>query len=312
MLLGRNMKGKNLVSINDLSREEVTQILETAEIIKLRYYSNEEQPLLKGKVLGMIFQKPSLRTRVSFETGMIQLGGQAIYLGPNDIKLGQREATKDIAQVLSRYVSGIMARTFSHEIMLELAKYSSVPVINGLSELLHPCQVLGDLLTIKEKKGRLSNLKLAYIGDGNNVAHSLLFGAVKVGMDIVLATPPTYEPKSEIVDIAKEDAKRINSKIEIIHDPEEAVDGADVIYADVWTSMGSEKESEIRKDVFKPYQINQDLINKAKDDVIVLHCLPAHRGEEITDEVIDGPHSVVIDQAENRLHAQKGVLALLL
>ncbi|HAJ31833.1 MAG TPA: ornithine carbamoyltransferase [Candidatus Atribacteria bacterium] len=307
-----DMKGKNLVSINDLSREEVSQILETAEIIKLRHYSNEEQPLLKGKVLGMIFQKPSLRTRVSFETGMIQLGGQAIYLGPDDIKLGQREATKDIAQVLSRYVSGIMARTFSHEIMLELAKYSSVPVINGLSNFLHPCQALGDLLTVKEKKGRLSNLKLAYVGDGNNVAHSLLFGAVKVGMDIVLATPPGYEPKSEIVEIAKEDAKRINSKIEIIHDPKEAVDGADVIYTDVWTSMGFEKESEIRKDVFKPYQINQDLVNKAKYDVIVLHCLPAHRGEEITDEVIDGPHSVVIDQAENRLHAQKGVLALLL
>lgn len=306
------MKGKNLVSINDLSREEVTQILETAEIIKLRYYSNEEQPLLKGKVLGMIFQKPSLRTRVSFETGMIQLGGQAIYLGPNDIKLGQREATKDIAQVLSRYVSGIMARTFSHEIMLELAKYSSVPVINGLSELLHPCQALGDLLTIKEKKGRLSNLKLAYIGDGNNVAHSLLFGAVKVGMDIVLAVPPGYEPKEEIINLAKEDAKKINSRIEIIHDPKEAADGADVIYTDVWTSMGFEKESEIRKDVFKPYQINQDLVSKAKDDVIILHCLPAHRGEEITDEVIDGPHSVVIDQAENRLHAQKGILALLL
>jgi len=307
-----DMKGKNLVSINDLSREEVTQILETAEIIKLRHYSDEEQPLLKGKVLGMIFQKPSLRTRVSFETGMIQLGGQAIYLGPDDIKLGQREATKDIAQVLSRYVSGIMARTFSHEIMLELAKYSSVPVINGLSELLHPCQVLGDLLTIKEKKGRLSNLKLVYIGDGNNVAHSLLLGAVKVGMDIVLATPPDYEPKSEIVDIAKEDAKRINSKIEIIHDPKKAVDEADIIYTDVWTSMGFEKESKIRKDVFKPYQINQNLVNKAKEDVIILHCLPAHRGEEITDEVIDGHHSVVIDQAENRLHAQKGVLALLL
>jgi len=307
-----DMKGKNLVSINDLSREEVTQILETAEIIKLRHYSNEEQPLLKGKVLGMIFQKPSLRTRVSFETGMIQLGGQAIYLGPNDIKLGQREATKDIAQVLSRYISGIMARTFSHEIMLELAEYSSVPVINGLSELLHPCQALGDLLTIKEKKGRLSNLKLVYIGDGNNVAHSLLFGAVKVGMDIVLAVPPGYEPKEEIVNLAKEDAKKINSKIEIIHDPKEAVDGADAIYTDVWTSMGFEKESEIRKDAFKPYQINQDLVNRAKDDVIILHCLPAHRGEEITDEVIDGPHSVVIDQAENRLHAQKGVLALLL
>ena len=306
------MKGKNLVSINDLSREEVTQILETAEIIKLRHYSHEEQPLLKGKVLGMIFQKPSLRTRVSFETGMIQLGGQAIYLGPGDIKLGQREATKDIARVLSRYVNGIMARTFSHEIMLELAKHSSVPVINGLSNFLHPCQALGDLLTIKEKKGRLSNLKLAYIGDGNNVAHSLLFGAVKVGMDIVLATPPSYEPKPEIVGLAKEDAKKISCKIDIIHDPKEAVNGADIIYTDVWTSMGFEKENEIRKDIFKPYQINQNLVDKAKDDVIILHCLPAHRGEEITDEVVDGPNSVVIDQAENRLHAQKGVLALLL
>jgi ornithine carbamoyltransferase len=307
-----NMKGKNLISINDLSKEEVAQILETAEIMKLRHYSHEEQPLLKGKVLGMIFQKPSLRTRVSFEAGMIQLGGAAIYLGPEDIKLGQREATKDIAQVLSRYVDGIMARTFSHEIILELANYSSVPVINGLSDLLHPCQILGDLLTIKEKKGRLSNLKLAYIGDGNNVAHSLLFGAVKVGMDIVLATPSNYEPKSEIVEQAKKDAKKMGSRVEIIHNPLKAADEADIIYTDVWTSMGFEKERETRKDVFRPYQINQDLVNRAKDDVIILHCLPAHRGEEITDEVIDGPHSVVIDQAENRLHAQKAILALLL
>lgn len=307
-----DMKGKNLVSINDLNREEVAQILETSEMIKLRHYSHEEQPLLKGKVLGMIFQKPSLRTRVSFETGMIQLGGQAIYLGPGDIKLGEREATKDIARVLSRYVNGIMARTFSHEIILELAEHSSVPVINGLSNLLHPCQALGDLLTVKEKKGRLSNLKLVYIGDGNNVAHSLLFGAVKVGMDIILAVPKGYGPNSEIISLVKEDAKKINTKVEIIHDPKEAVEGADVIYTDVWTSMGFEKEKEIRKEVFKPYQINQDLVNRAKDDVIVLHCLPAHRGEEITDEVIDGPHSVVIDQAENRLHAQKGILALLL
>ena len=307
-----NMKGKNLISINDLSKEEVAQILETAEIMKLRHYSHEEQPLLKGKVLGMIFQKPSLRTRVSFEAGMIQLGGAAIYLGPEDIKLGQREATKDIAQVLSRYVDGIMARTFSHEIILELANYSSVPVINGLSDLLHPCQILGDLLTIKEKKGRLSNLKLAYLGDGNNVAHSLLFGAVKVGMDIVLATPSNYEPKSEIVEQAKKDAKKMGSRVEIIHDPLKAADEADIIYTDVWTSMGFEKERETRKNVFRPYQINQDLVNRAKDDVIILHCLPAHRGEEITDEVIDGPHSVVIDQAENRLHAQKAILALLL
>jgi ornithine carbamoyltransferase len=307
-----NMKGKNLISINDLSQEEVAQILETAEIMKLRHYSNEEQPLLKGKVLGMIFQKPSLRTRVSFEAGMIQLGGAAIYLGPEDIKLGQREATKDIAQVLSRYVDGIMARTFSHEIILELANYSSVPVINGLSDLLHPCQILGDLLTIKEKKGRLSNLKLAYLGDGNNVAHSLLFGAVKVGMDIVLATPSNYEPKSEIVEQAKKDAKKMGSRVEIIHNPLKAADEADIIYTDVWTSMGFEKERDTRKNVFRPYQINQDLVNRAKDDVIILHCLPAHRGEEITDEVIDGPHSVVIDQAENRLHAQKAILALLL
>ena len=307
-----NMKGRNLISIDDLSREEVAQILETAEIIKLRHYSKESQPVLKGKILGMIFQKPSLRTRVSFETGMIQLGGEAIYLGPDDIKLGQREATKDIAQVLSRYVDGIMARTFSHKVILDLAKFATVPVINGLSNLFHPCQVLGDLLTIKEKKGKLSGLKLAYIGDGNNVAHSLIFGSVKVGMNIVLATPSGYEPRSEIIEKAQVDAKKIGSWIEIIHEPEKAAEGADIIYTDVWTSMGFEEEKEVRKNAFKSYQVNQNLVSKAKDDVIILHCLPAHRGEEITDEVMDGPNSVVIDQAENRLHAQKAILALLL
>jgi len=307
-----NMKGRNLVSIDDLSREEVAQILETAEIIKLRHYSKESQPVLKGKILAMIFQKPSLRTRVSFETGMIQLGGEAIYLGPDDIKLGQREATKDIAQVLSRYVDGIMARTFSHKVILDLAKFATVPVINGLSNLFHPCQVLGDLLTIKEKKGKLSGLKLAYIGDGNNVAHSLIFGSVKVGMNIVLATPSGYEPRSEIIEKAQVDAKKIGSWIEIIHEPEKAAEGADIIYTDVWTSMGFEEEKEVRKNAFKSYQVNQNLVSKAKDDVIILHCLPAHRGEEITDEVMDGPNSVVIDQAENRLHAQKAILALLL
>ena len=307
-----NMKGRNLISIDDLSREEVAQILETAEIIKLRHYSKESQPVLKGKILGMIFQKPSLRTRVSFETGMIQLGGEAIYLGPDDIKLGQREATKDIAQVLSRYVDGIMARTFSHKVILDLAKFATVPVINGLSNLFHPCQVLGDLLTIKEKKGKLSGLKLAYIGDGNNVAHSLIFGSVKVGMNIVLATPSGYEPRSEIIEKAQVDAKKIGSWIEIINEPEKAVEEADIIYTDVWTSMGFEEEKEVRKSAFKSYQVNQNLLSKAKDDVIILHCLPAHRGEEITDEVMDGPNSVVIEQAENRLHAQKAILALLL
>ncbi len=307
-----NMKGKNLISLDDLSSEEIAQILETAEIIKLRYYAGESQPILQGKILGMIFQKPSLRTRMSFEIGMLQLGGEAIYLGPEDIKLGEREATKDIARVIARYVNGIMARTFSHDIILELAKYSSVPVINGLSDLSHPCQVLGDLLTIKEKKGRLAGLKLAYIGDGNNVAHSLIFGSAKVGLNLVLATPPGYKPKGEIVKKAQIDAQKIGTKIEVIHNPEEAVEGADIIYTDVWTSMGFEGERDIRKKSFRPYQVNQDLISKAKEEVIILHCLPAHRGEEITDEVIDGPNSVVVDQAENRLHAQKAVLALLL
>ena len=307
-----NMKGKNLISLDDLSSEEIAQILETAEIIKLRYYAGESQPILQGKILGMIFQKPSLRTRMSFEIGMLQLGGEAIYLGPEDIKLGEREATKDIARVIARYVNGIMARTFSHDIILELAKYSSVPVINGLSDLSHPCQVLGDLLTIKEKKGRLAGLKLAYIGDGNNVAHSLIFGSAKVGLNLVLATPPGYEPKGEIVKKAQIDAQKIGTKIEVIHNPEEAVEGADIIYTDVWTSMGFEGERDIRKKSFRPYQVNQDLLSKAKEEVIILHCLPAHRGEEITDEVIDGPNSVVVDQAENRLHAQKAVLALLL
>lgn len=306
------MKGKNLVSIDDLSKEEVNQILKTAELLKIKHYSNDISSILSGKVLGMIFQKPSLRTRVSFESGMIQLGGQAIYLGPDDIKLAQREATKDIAKVLSRYVHGIMARTFSHEVILDLAKYATVPVINGLSGLLHPCQALGDLLTIKEKKGRLKNLKLAFIGDGNNVFNSLAFGAVKVGMNITIAAPKNYEPKSEIIEKATKDAAKINSKIVMTHDPYEAVKDADIIYTDVWTSMGFEKEKEIRKNAFKPFQVNKTLVDNAKEDVIILHCLPAHRGEEITNEVIDSEKSVVIDQAENRMHVQNAALALLI
>jgi len=306
------MKGKNLVSIDDLSKEEVNQILNTAELLKIKHYSNDISSILSGKVLGMIFQKPSLRTRVSFESGMIQLGGQAIYLGPDDIKLGQREASKDIAKVLSRYVHGIMARTFSHEVILDLAKYATVPVINGLSGLLHPCQALGDLLTIKEKKGKFKNLKLAFIGDGNNVFNSLAFGAVKVGMDIIIAAPENYEPKSEIIEKATKDAEKIKCKLEITNDPYEAVKDADIIYTDVWTSMGFEKEKETRKNAFKPFQVNKTLVDNAKEDVIILHCLPAHRGEEITNEVIDSEKSVVIDQAENRMHAQNAVLSLLM
>ena len=307
-----NMKGKNLVSIDDLSTEEVKQILTNAELLKIKHYANDKTPVLSGKVLGMIFQKPSLRTRVSFESGMIQLGGQAIYLGPDDIKLGQRETTKDIAKVLSRYVHGIMARTFSHQVILDLAQYATVPVINGLSDLLHPCQALGDLLTIQEKKGNLSNLKLAFIGDGNNVFNSLAFAAVKVGMDITIAAPEGYEPQAEIIEKAQKDAKKTNSKISITNDPYEAVKDADVIYTDVWTSMGFEEEKEIRKNAFQPFQVNQKLVNQAKEEAIILHCLPAHRGEEITDEVIDSSQSVVIDQAENRMHAQNAMLSLLM
>ena len=307
-----NMKGKNLVSIDDLSAEEVKQILTTAELLKIKHYANDKTPVLAGKVLGMIFQKPSLRTRVSFESGMIQLGGQAIYLGPDDIKLGQREATKDIAKVLSRYVHAIMARTFSHQVILDLAQYATVPVINGLSGLLHPCQALGDLLTIQEKKGNLANLKLAFIGDGNNVFNSLAFAAVKVGMDITIAAPKGYEPQAEIIEKVKKDAKKIKTQITITNDPEAAVKDADAIYTDVWTSMGFEEEKEIRKNAFKPFQVNQKLVNQAKDEAIILHCLPAHRGEEITDEVIDSSQSVVIDQAENRMHAQNSVLSLLM
>jgi len=301
---------KDLISIKDLSKRELTKIFNLTDRVKRSPHKFSQA--LKGKVLALIFQKPSCRTQVSFQVGIYQLGGSSLYLGPDQIKLGLRESIGDVGRTLSRYVDGIVLRTFAHKNILEMAECATIPVINALTDLLHPCQALGDLLTIREKKGKLDNLKLAYIGDGNNVAHSLMFGSVKVGMNIVIATPFGYEPKPEITKKAKEDAKKIGCKLEITNHPEKAVDNADIIYTDVWTSMGLEKESEIRKNVFKPYQINQDLISKAKDDVIILHCLPAHRGEEITDEVIDGPHSVVIDQAENRMHAQKAVLALLL
>jgi len=307
-----NMKGKNLVSIDDLSTEEVHQIFQTAQLLKLKHYANDKTPVLAGKVLGMIFQKPSLRTRVSFESGMIQLGGQAIYLGPDDIKLGKREATKDIAAVLSRYVHAIMARTFSHQVILDLAEHATVPVINGLSGLLHPCQALGDLFTITEKKGSLDKLKLAFIGDGNNVFHSLLYAAVKVGMDITLAHPAGYAPQETILAKAREDAAKTGSRITLTPDPQQAVKEADVIYTDVWTSMGFEAEKATRMQAFAPFQVNRQLVSQAKADAIILHCLPAHRGEEITDEVIDSASSVVIDQAENRMHAQNAVLSLVM
>lgn len=303
---------KHLISIADLSAEEVWQILRLAKELKEEWLKGGNKPILKGKTLGMVFQKPSLRTRVSFEMGMIHLGGQALYLSPNEIKLGERESVPDVARVLSRYVDGIMARVFAHRHIEELAAYSRVPVINGLSDYNHPCQALSDLFTIWEKRGELKGLKLAYVGDGNNVATSLLFAATKVGMDISLASPEGYELSDEVVKLGQEFAAQSGSKMELVRDPATAVRGADVIYTDVWTSMGQEEEMEKRLKVFPPYQVNAALVAMAKPDVMVMHCLPAHRGQEITDEVADGPHSVIFDQAENRMHTQKAILALLM
>ena len=303
---------KHLITIADLSAEEVWQILNLAKELKEEWRKGGNKPILKGKTLGMVFQKPSLRTRVSFEMGMIHLGGQALYLSPDEIKLGVRESVPDVARVLSRYVDGIMARVFAHRHIEELAAYSRVPVINGLSDYNHPCQALSDLFTIWEKRGTLSGLKLAYVGDGNNVATSLLFAATKVGMDVAMASPPGYELSEEVVEKGREFAAQSGSRVELTHDPFEAVRGADVIYTDVWVSMGQEAETEERLRVFPPYQVNARLVEAAKPDVMVMHCLPAHRGQEITDEVMDGPHSIVFDQAENRLHAQKAILALLM
>ncbi len=306
------MKGKSLASLYDLENEEIDQILRKSERLKSQLLRGEEHPLLKGKTLAMIFEKPSTRTRVSFEVGMWQLGGYALYLSAGDLQLGRGETIADTAKTLSRYVNGIMARTFSHQTIIDLIKYSRVPVINGLSDFTHPCQGLADLFTIYEKKGRLSGLKLAYIGDGNNVAHSLLFGCSKVGMNITLACPKRYEPSPEVVSKAKEEGKRSGCKVEVTHDPKEAVQSADIVYTDVWASMGKEKEHEKRMKIFKPYQINLKLVKEAKEDYLFMHCLPAHRGEEVTDGVADSKNSVIFDQAENRLHTQKALLALIM
>ncbi len=267
---------------------------------------------MEGKTLGLIFSKSSTRTRVSFEVGMVQLGGYPIFLSANDIQLGRGESIYDTAKVLSRYIDGIMIRTFKQSDVEDLAKYGSIPIINGLTDLLHPCQILADLQTIYERKSRLEGLKMAYVGDGNNIAHSLLYGCAKVGMDVSIATPQGYECNTEIVDNAKDDAKQTNCKITITNDPIEAVKDADVIYTDTWVSMGQETEKEKRIKIFKPYQVNTELFSHAKDDAIFLHCLPAYRGYEVTEDIIDGPQSAIFDEAENRLHAQKAVMAMLM
>lgn len=307
-----HMKGKSIVSLSLLTREEIDQILKKSKILKDQLLHGKNLYPLRGKTLAMIFEKPSTRTRVSFEVGMWQLGGYALYLSSNDLQLGRGETIADTARVLSRYVDGIMARVFSHQTILELEKYSKVPIINGLSDFTHPCQGLADLFTIYEKKGHLAGLKLAYLGDGNNVAHSLLFGCSKVGIDITLACPKGYEPNPEVVEKAKREGRRSGSKVQLTHDPMEAVKKADIVYTDVWTSMGKEKESEKRRKVFRPYQVNEGIVKGAKKDYIFMHCLPAHRGEEVTDEIADSKNSVIFDQAENRLHTQKAILTLLL
>jgi len=303
---------KHLLSIHDLTVDEVQNILKLAEKLKYEQKNGIQHHLLKGKTLGMIFTKSSTRTRVSFEVGMYQLGGYPLFLSSNDIQLGRGETIYDTANVLSRYVDGIMIRTFKHSDVEDLAKYGSVPVINGLTDLLHPCQALADLLTVYEHKSKLEGLKMAYIGDGNNVAHSLLYGCAKVGMDIAVATPKGYECNAEIVENAKNDAKLTGCNITITNDPVEAISNADVVYTDTWVSMGQEAQKEERIKIFKPYQVNKELFAKAKQDAIFLHCLPAYRGFEVTEDIIDGPQSVIFDEAENRLHAQKAVMVLLM
>ena len=307
------MKGRHLASLHDLTLEEMREIFRVSTELKKKLKAGEPTPVLRGKTLAMIFQKPSTRTRVSFEVGIFQLGGVGLYLGPNDLQLKRSETIADTAQVLSRYVDGIMARVFGHQDILDLCKYSRVPVINGLSDLTHPCQVLADLLTLIEHRGQnLKGMKLAYVGDGNNVAHSLMLGCAKMGMDVSVAAPKGYEPKEIIVEWALEDAKPAGARVAVTNDPVEAVKNADVIYTDVWASMGRESEHAERVKIFKPYQVNEALVAHAKKDFLFMHCLPAHRGEEVSAGVIDGPHSIIFDEAENRLHAQKGVMALLM
>lgn len=302
-------KNRDLLSIDDYSTEEASFVLSAAR--SLKHAPRQVQHHADGMTLAMIFEKPSLRTRMTFETAMTQMGGHAIYMQPSDIGLGTREPVKDVARNINRWCQAIMARTFAHQTVVDLAAYADIPVINALSDLEHPCQALADFLTLLEHKGGdLTGRKLTFLGDGNNVAHSLLLLAAKLGMDCSIACPPGYEPGRDIVERAKEIAGSTGASIEVGHDPHTLVCGADALYTDVWTSMGQETESAARRRVFPPYQLNADLLRLAKSDALVMHCLPAHRGEEITDDVIESAHSVVFDQAENRLHAQKAVLAL--
>jgi ornithine carbamoyltransferase len=301
---------KDFLSIRDLSVYEFGQMLDRATEVKK--HPDKHRKALKHRILAMIFQKPSLRTRMTFEAGMLQLGGEAIYLAPSDIQMGSREGAYDIGKNLERWVDGIMIRTFGHQIAVDLAASCRIPVINALTDLSHPCQAMADFLTLREHKGALASLKLAYVGDGNNVCHSLMLAAARGGTKMAVATPAGYEPKPEMVRAAREDGKDTGFALTLTTSAEEAVSGADAVYTDVWASMGQEAEKEARARIFAPYQVNAKLMSHAKKDTLFMHCLPAHRGDEVTDEVIDSPNSVVYDEAENRLHAQKAILIALM
>ncbi|MBX3008105.1 MAG: ornithine carbamoyltransferase [Melioribacteraceae bacterium] len=307
-----NMKRKSLIEIQHLSVEEIYQIFDLSASLKQDRLIGKKHHILEGKKLGMIFSKPSTRTRVSFEVGIFELGGTGLYFNQNDLQLKKSESVSDTAKVLSRYLDAIMIRTFDHQDVIDLARFGTIPIINGLTDLHHPCQVLTDLFTVLEKKRTLKGLKLAYVGDGNNMAHSLLHGCSKVGMDIAIAAPKGYKPLDFVVNESMENAKYMGSKIEIFDKPVDAVKDADIIYTDVWASMGQEKEAAERKLKFAGFQVNGEMVKLAKDDYLFMHCLPAHRGEEVTDEICDSPNSVIFDEAENRLHVQKAIMALLI
>jgi len=305
-----SLRGRNFIDLSHFERYELRRILDTAHDLKRKQKRGEPHELLKGKSLAMIFMKSSTRTRVSFEVGMTQLGGHALYLQPSGTQLGRGETIGDTAKVLSRYCDAIMARVYGHNEVVELAEHATVPVINGLSDLLHPCQIMADMMTIEEHKGCLKGLKIAYVGDSNNVSNSIMQGCTIMGMNVTIGSPKGYTPVPEILKRATELSERYDTALEVVNDPYEAVKNADVIYTDTFFSMGQERTKE-KEEALMPFQVNQALVDAAKKDVIVMHCLPAHRGEEITDEVMDGPHSVVFDEAENRLHAQKAILALI-
>jgi len=300
------VKSKDFLTVYDLSAEEIRETFKLA--IDMKTDGKKYLDSLKGKTLAMIFEKPSLRTRTSFDVGIQQLGGFSLYLSPDEIKLGKRESAYDVVKNLERMVQAIMVRTFAHQIVVDMAKFASIPIINGLTDYCHPCQVMADCLTIQEVKGTLKGLKLCYVGDGNNVAQSLMAAGAMLGINVTIACPHGFEPDSNVYQKAIEAAKETGARIEVGHDPIKCIKGSDVVYTDTWTSMGQEAEAEKRRKIFVPYQINDDLMANAKSDAIFMHCLPAHRGEEVTDSVIDAPNSVVYQEAENRLHVQKAIM----